>query len=271
VDGLIGRSFISRFALEIDYRDRIIRLHDPRHYKYSGPGRVIPLKFLGGLIATRASITLPGRDPLEADFVVDTGVRTTLVLNRPFAEDHKLLESLPKTFAATIGGGAGGECKGLVGRLESMQLGPFLIEEPVAAFSQDRSGVLAARSFAGIIGGQILRRCKVVFDYAGQKMILEPYADVPAPYEYDMSGTVLVASGPDFQEFVVQSVAEESPAAEAGLREGDLLRAIDDRPAAEFSLEDLRQLFRQEGARHRLDVQRGDERFRVELKLRRLI
>jgi hypothetical protein len=203
--------------------------------------------------------------------VVDTGSRGGLVLNRPFVEENKLVEALPKTFAATIGGGAGGECKGLVGRLESMQLGPFLLKEPVVALSQDRTGVLASPNFAGIIGGPILQRCRVFFDYQHEQLILEPYARVPAPYEYDMSGTFLIAEGPDFKRLKVQSVAEDSPAAEAGLRCGDVITAIDGRPAAEFTLEQVRQLLCQPGRECQLDVQRGDESFRVKLKLRRLI
>ena len=271
VDGLVGHSFIRRFVVEIDYAKRTIHLHDPNTYVYSGPGRAIPIKFLGHLVAVRASITVPGRDPIAGDFVVDTGSRGALVLNRPFVEQNKLVEAMPKTLAGTIGGGAGGECKGLVARLESMQLGPFLIKEPVVTLSQDRTGVLASPSFAGIIGGPILRRCRVFFDYQHKQLILEPYARVPAPYDYDMSGTFLIAEGPDFKRLKVQSVAEDSPAAEAGLRQGDVITAIDGRPAAKLTLDQVRQLFRQAGREYRLDVQRGDENFRVKLKLRRLI
>ena len=271
VDGLVGHSFIRHFVVEIDYAKRIIHLHDPDTYVYSGPGRAIPISFLGHLVVVRASITVPGRDPIAGDFVVDTGSRLALMLNRPSVEENKLIEALPKTFAATIGGGAGGECKGYVGRLESMQLGPFLIKEPVVTLSQDRTGVLASPSFAGIIGGPILRRCRVFFDYQHEQLILEPYVRVPAPYEYDMSGTFLIAEGPDFKRLKVQSIAEDSPAAEAGLRRGDIITAIDGRPAAEFTLEQVRQLFRQPERECRLDIHRGDEHFRVKLKLRRLI
>ncbi|HUU96046.1 MAG TPA: aspartyl protease family protein [Phycisphaerae bacterium] len=271
VDGLLGHSFIRRFAVEIDYANRTIHLHDPNTYAYSGPGRAIPIKFLGHLVVVRASITVPGRDPIAGDFVVDTGSRLALVLNRPFVEENKLVEAMPKTLAATIGGGAGGECKGYAGRLESMQLGPFLIRQPVVTLSQDRTGVLASPSFAGIIGGPILRRCRVFFDYQHAQLILEPYARVPAPYEYDMSGTFLIAESPDFKRLKVQSVAEDSPAAEAGLHRGDVITAIDGRPAAEFTLEQVRQLFKKPGRECRLDVHRGDEHFRTKLRLRRLI
>ena len=145
------------------------------------------------------------------------------------------------------------------------------LKEPVTVFSQDRTGVLASPSFAGIIGGPILRRCRVFFDYQHKQLILEPYARVPAPYEYDMSGTFLIAEGPDFKRLTVQSVAEASPAAEAGLHRGDVITAIDGRPAAKFTLEQVRQLFRQPGRECRLDIHRGDDHFRVKLKPRKLI
>ena len=271
VDGLIGRSFISRFVVELDYANTTMRLHDPTTFDYTGPGRSLPTKFRGGLLTTAGSITLPGGEPISGTFVIDTGARPALVLNKPFADEHKLLEKLPKALHTTIGGGAGGECRGYVGRLERMQLGPFQINEPVASCAQDRTGVLASPAFSGIVGGPMLRRCRVFFDYQGERMILEPYASKPTPYEYDMSGLFLTAKGPDFTQLTVMSVMEDSPAAEAGVRPGDVILTINGKPASGFTLEQLRTLLRQPGRKLRLELQRGEERLQISLTLRRLV
>ena len=47
---------------------------------------------------------------------------------------------------------------------------------------------------------------------------------------------------------VVNEVLAHSPAAEAGMREEDVLTAIDGRPAAEFTLEQTRALLRREAS-----------------------
>jgi membrane-associated protease RseP (regulator of RpoE activity) len=159
-----------------------------------------------------------------------------------------------------------------VGRLARVLLGGrLLVNQPTAVFSRDWTGVFNSRAFAGIIGGELLRRCKVIFDYRRRRMILEPYVRQPAPYEYDMSGTFLVADGPDFERFKVQSVAENTPAEEAGINVGDVVTTINGRPTSEYTLDQVRELFKKDGSECRLELERGEERFEVKLVLRRLV
>jgi hypothetical protein len=219
----------------------------------------------------RAQILLPGRDPIEGTFTVDIGSRGALSLTKPFTEAHHLLGSVRKTIRAPFGAGVGGETKQLLGRVRGLKLGRFLIEDPVTGFSQDVRGALASPDHAGLIGGEILRRFTVIFDYSCLKMILEPNAHFDEPYEYDMSGIFLIAEGPDFKRFKVHRVLEGCPAAEAGVREGDVIAALDGRPAAEFTLEQIRQLFKQERQEVLLSIQHGEESLQIRLKLRRLI
>ncbi len=55
------------------------------------------------------------------------------------------------------------------------------------------------------------------------------------------------------------------------MREGDVVSAIDGRLAAEFSLSQINQMFKQEGKEFLLDIVRGEEKKQLKLKLRRLI
>jgi hypothetical protein len=119
-----------------------------------------------------------------------------------------------------------------VGRWPSLQLGHFTLTDPVIHFAQDRKGAFASSDFGGVIGGELLRRFKVVFDYAHKRMILEPNAHLADRFDYDMSGIRLRAEGADLKQLKVIRLVENSPAVEAGLREGDLISAIDGRPAA---------------------------------------
>jgi hypothetical protein len=271
LNGTLGGAFFSRYTLEIDYPNRIVQFHDARTYKYGGPGVRYRIKFLNGLVTVRAAVVMPGGKPIEADFVVDTGARTALIFNSTFVEKHKLLDKLDKKFLATVGGGVGGECKGYVGRISSLRIGPLVMPKPVAVFSTDKTGVLASPSFAGIIGGGVLKRCRVVFDYANKALFLERTRRKPEPYEYDMSGMFLTAEGPKFKKFKVMSVVEGSPAAVVGLRRGDIITAINGRKAARFTLERIRRMFLREGREFRLEVQRGDKTIQVNFKTRRLI
>src|SRR5207245_627633 len=107
-------------------------------------------------------------------------------------------------------------------------------------------GAFASSDFSGVIGGELLRRFKVIFDYAHKQMILEPNASFADRFEYDMSGIRLRAEGDDFKTLRVRRVVENSPATEAGVREGDVISAVDGKPAAELTLSQINQMFKQE-------------------------
>jgi hypothetical protein len=267
--GILGYDFISRFVVEVDYAARQIHLYDPAAYTYTGPGERLPIILEGNVPFVRGLLVAPDREPVAAKLLIDTGARMALDLSRPFVEAHQLEPA--RTIVAPFGMGVGGETRQRVGRMAGLQLAGTTLRDVVTGFSQDVKGAGADPDSAGLIGGDVWRRFKLVLDYAHQCIYLEANAHAAEPFEYDMSGLFLRAEGAAFDQFKVHRVVADSPAAEAGLREGDSIVALDGRPAAGFSLEQVRQLFKEEGREVHLDVQREGEALPVGLKLRRLI
>jgi hypothetical protein len=271
-DGVIGYTLFSRYVVEIDYQSRVVNLYEPRLYQYSGAGENIPIKILSNLPFVRARIPSTARKPLEGEFIVDTGAgRFSVILNTAFVEANKLLAAAQKTIKEPGAEGVGGEVKMLVGRLNTVQVGSFTLADPVIHFAQDRKGAFGSSEFSGVIGGELLRRFKVIFDYSRKRMILESNASLADRFEYDMSGIRLRPEGADLKTLRVSRVVENSPATEIGIREGDLILAIDGKPVAEFSLHQINQMFKQEGKEYLLDIIRGEEKKQLKLKLRILI
>ena len=272
LDGLVGRDLFSRYVVEIDYVGKNISLYDPQTYTYLGAAESIPLTMRGEYLFVSAKIEMPGRAPLEGQFLVDTGGGlVTVILNAPFARSRNLPDPTKRAILDRSLSGLGGEVRLLVSRATSFALGKIAIREPIVYVSQDRGGALASSNFDGVIGGEILRRFKVIFDYPRRRLILEPNAHYGQPVEYDMSGMRLRAEGGDFRTFRVYQVLDNSPAAGAGLREGDMLAAIDGAPASRFSLDEIYQMLKQQGREYELSVRRGVEIFSVKIKLKRLI
>ncbi len=276
-DGLLGFDFISRFVVEIDYVNNTVSLHEPNSYRYSGDGEVVPLTLLeddsGGKVPlVRVRITQRGRGPIEGKFIADTAVRSSITFNTPFVNANELLRSAPETLRVPLGGGAMvRESKQSIGRLPLIQLGRFTFKKPVAVFFQDKQGVVASPEFDGVIGAEILRRFKVIFDYSRQRMILKPNSHLSDAEEYDMSGMLLISEGGDYKTFRIRRMIENSPATAAGLREGDIISAINGRSASNLTLEQVRKIFKQNGRTYRLTVKRDERHLRVQIKLRRLI
>lgn len=269
VDGLLGCDFFRRFVVEIDYATGRISLHDPRAYAYAGRGEAIPLEINEGHAYVSATLTAPGGERLNARFLVDTGFRLGLVLAAPFVEERGLRRTFPRAKPAMPVVGVGGESPGDVARAAGLQLGRYQLASPVVMLSRARSGVLSGDGFGGIIGADVLRRFKVVFDYSRQRMFVEPAANYSEPFGFDQSGLLLRTEA---RGFGVYRVMEESPAAEAGLRESDVIEAVDGRPAASYTLEQLRRmLMGPEGRVYELSVSRGGLSMKMTLKLRRMI
>jgi len=64
----------------------------------------------------------------------------------------------------------------------------------------------------------------------------------------------------------VRQVFENTPASEAGLRVGDVITTIDEKPVAELGLISIRQMFRIEGQEYHLIVKRENENLQMVIK-----
>ncbi|HUQ33030.1 MAG TPA: aspartyl protease family protein [Pyrinomonadaceae bacterium] len=271
VDGIIGYHLLSRFVVEIDYAARLIKLYKPQEFQYSGKGEIIPITFIGGHSVVSVRISLPGRESLEARCLLDTGASSEALMTSPFVESQKLLSGSVKTIREPPAAGLGGDTTTVIGRLDSLKLGRFILERPIVDFARDRKGALARTDIDGIIGGEVFRRFRVIFDYSRQRIILEPNSSFPEPYEATMSGIHLWAEGSDFRRFIVHRIVENSPASEVGLREGDQIISINGQNATSLTLYQLKQMFGQEGKEYILGVKRGRKIQQVKIKMRRLI
>jgi len=82
------------------------------------------------------------------------------------------------------------------------------------------------------------------------------------------SGVSLASDPPAMQRFRVMAVNPKSPGEEAGLLRGDYILEINNKPAAEFTLDEVRMVFRTDG-KHQLGVERAGKRVKLTLELKR--
>lgn len=271
LDGVVGFGLFGSYVVEVDYAAGKVNLYDPHGYAYSGSGTRLPLTVEDTHFYVPVRVAVDRHSAFEGKFMVDTGaVMSTLILNRPSVEKRGLLKPLGKRVLDRSLPGLGGETRQILSRASTVQLGGLTIRDPTISLSQDARGALASPDFDGVIGGELLRRFKVIFDSARRELILEPNAHFTEAYEHNMSGVGLRAEGENFGVVKVHSIIKDSPAAEAGLREGDVITAIGGEPISSFSLDRLYQMFKQEGREYQISIMRGRESVRVRLRLRRL-
>ena len=270
-DGVIGYDFINQFIVEIDYPNSLINLYNPRTYVYPGPGKVVPLLIAGRRTPLAVTnILLEGGRSVVSQLEVDTGGDSAFVIKSPFVKKHGLTRSLSTSIKGS-GVGAGGEQKRLVGRVERVQLGPFTLDKPVVNLEEEKEESGDGEDGDGIVGGEVLRRFKVILDYSHQRMMLEPNNWFKDPYEVAMSGIGFGSNEEDCKDRKVQEVEPNSPASAAGLQVGDIITAIDDKGINDIPSNDFEQLWKQNGKEIRLTIKRGTEILEKRIILRRLI
>jgi hypothetical protein len=268
-DGVLGYNIFHRFVVEIDYANQMINLYDPASYRYAGSGEVVPIRINDKKPYITATLTPIEGIAIQSNLHIDTGFGGGLSFNANFVRANNLLQSA-RTTIESFNRGAGGETATRVGRVKSLQFGRFTILNPTASFALEQGRGVRSDS-AGRIGGGTLQRFKVVLDYSRKQMILEPNANFNEPYEADMSGISLVAEKPDYKTFVVYKLTANSPATQAGVRTGDVILNVDSQPTSKFTLEQIREMFKQVGQERLLRVKRGNEMLEIQIKLRRLI
>jgi predicted metalloprotease with PDZ domain len=94
---------------------------------------------------------------------------------------------------------------------------------PITELVTSERGALADRYLAGNVGGAVLRRFRVTFDYAHERVYFAPGGDA-GPDSFDRAGLWLVPAG---KELLVEDVIPGGPAAAAGVIPGDRIEAVD--------------------------------------------
>lgn len=186
-DGVIGYDFIKAFIIELDYPNKVMTLHDPATYVYRGRGSIVPLDLKNRRTPQlKGTFTFGGKAPVAARLGLDTGEDSAFSLNTPFVEKQRILDTQQKT-GASFARGAGGIQQRVVGKARRVSIGVYSFKDVPIAFAQEKVGSGADTNEDGIIGGEILRRFRVIIDYSRNRMILEPNKSLKEPIEIDES------------------------------------------------------------------------------------
>jgi hypothetical protein len=269
-EGTLGADFLNQVVVEIDYGRETVRLYDPSSYHSASKATILPLTFAEGMPLIRAKFVEPKGKSLEGDFIINTALDTSVVFSNRYADAHKLYSSRMPTTSASDPELDNGASVALT-RLRSFQIGTYEAEDVLAAFPQTYPVPGGGAQIAGAIGGGMLRRYIVVFDFPHQQVIFTPSSRFRLFDQEDKSGLTLVAKGADLKRFEVEQVQPGSPGAEAGIQKGDVIAGIDDEPAADMTLASVRELFRQITHKYRVLVERNDKTIEVSLQLRHRI
>lgn len=245
VDGIVGTDLFEQYIVETDYELQVVRLHDPAHFSYAGPGHRVPFIFDRRRPVINAKLTADGKSA-DRPLLVDSGSQSAV-------DDEWIAES--KAVRSAQGGvGLGATYRTVFGRLSAVEIGPFRFT--------DVPGVSEGVS---LIGGEVLQRFTIIYDWPRQQLILEPHPFLTGSLAQSNASGLDLRQG-DAGAILIEDVGAGTPAERAGLKKADILVAIDGTPVRDFGFSRLFQLFKPFRA-YRLLILRGGATRTVDLVL----
>lgn len=235
IDGMFGPAVPWRFLTAIDYLHQTLTL--------SLEGRVRPA---GAAVPFAFNSTIP-TVPVTIDGIatradLDTGNRGQLFLTTPFLAAHPSLAAKATTPNGVTGFGVGGPSYGRLGRIATVQIGPYALHGVVGDFGTQTTGATADPFTSANLGGGTWNRFTLTLDYPHQRIYLAPNARYGTPFENDRSGLFIIAYHGGV---MVLDARPGTPAANAGLKKGDMIAQVDGRSASSYTLAQLRELLSQ--------------------------
>jgi membrane-associated protease RseP (regulator of RpoE activity) len=238
VDGMVGFELIRRMVTTIDYGRHTITFTDPKRFiADSALGVAVPFVFYDHLPDVAGTI-----GNLPATFNIDTGSRSEIDITSPFVAAHQLRERFTKGTSAVTGWGVGGPTRDYVVRLAALKLGTVKINDIVAGLSDAKHGSISNPNYDGNVGGGLLKRFVVTFDYAHEVMYLRRITPTPQDVgTFDRSGLWINAKDGGY---AITDVAKNSGGARAGLVVGDIITSIDGKTVRDEDLAGTRRMLR---------------------------
>ena len=219
IDGIIGHSLLSRYIVQLNYDSLKMYISSNGQFKYPKGGYLINA-YISTLPVHRAGIKDHRRyDPL---LLHDIGAGLCLMLSRDFAADSlyfkKRRRFRPKQ-ASTIGGKLYMDLT-----ISSyLRIGPYKFKNVPTIVFDDVHNITSYPYLGGLIGNDILRRFNVIYNYAQREIYIKPNSHFNEVFDYAYTGTELLY---DNGHIVIGPITPGSPAAAAGLEEGDVVVAI---------------------------------------------
>ncbi len=272
VHGILGADFLRRFIVKINYRKQVVTLYSPQHFTApKNRYKELPIEIVRNKPYIYTTASFGADTSLNLKLLYDTGASLAALLYTDTDPGMHLPESVIRSPIAI---GLGGFLEGYIGRLPSMQVGPYQLSNVVTNYQDLPPNIDSTytNNRNGIIGNLIMQRFIVIVDYFASKIYLAPTRSFKRKFEYDRSGITIVATGKNLGQYRVLNIISGSPADEAGVEIGDLIRKVNGVPTSLLSLGSIINKFqKKEGKRTRVVLKRGVEKIKVEFRLRKLI
>lgn len=270
VQGILGYELFSRFVIQVNYEKKVLIVQHPDTFKPKKKFDQIPIVVEDTKPYLSASVKLSNTSEVKVKLLVDSGASHGLILE---PNSDPLLKVPDKHIESLIGRGLGGIITGQIGRIKALQLGQYTINDVICNFPDPNSYMDSIKNNRhvfrnGAIGGEILSRFNVIFNFPGEKILFKKNSSFKKEFYFNLSGLTLKAKGSRLRKYEITDVRESSTAAGAGLKKGDIVLVVNGITATDLDLNSVNGLFNSKpGRRIYLEIERDGVRMKKEFRL----
>jgi len=262
IDGIIGYSVLNRYIVKIDYDSSKIEFWTKGAVKYPRGGFL--LRPLINTIPVQSLRVKDGRT-VSARFLYDMGAGLNMMLSTDFLKDSSLLDKKRKMYMKEAEG-LGGKIDMQMTVIKEVKLGPYRFRNvPIYVF-EDTYNITSYPFLGGLIGNDILRRFNVILNYDRRDIYLIPNSHFGENFDYSYSGMELYFEN---GQIIIGDVAKGGPAEAVGLKEGDLVVAVNKN--FNQNLQQYKAAIQNAGERIKVIVSRDGELIEYEFKVKSIL
>lgn len=307
IHGIIGYELFKSFTVRINYSSRKLTFYNATYYesKKCKNCEIFPLEFnmMKPYINVAVVLKEAPNKKVPVKLLIDSGGSDAMWL---FQNSHPDIVPPLKYFEDYLGEGLSGVVYGKRTMIESLQIGKFILKNPTVSYPDSLSVAHALRfkERNGSMGASILKRFIVTFDYKNNRLLLKKGSHFNDAFRYNMSGIELVYNGKVLVKekeayntlgayggnqqasnttvsintnykytfkptYKIYKVRPNSPAAIAGIQDGDVLIKINGKYTFNLQLEEIvHQFYKKENTKINVVIERNGMDYQYSFKLK---
>ncbi|PVX44936.1 aspartyl protease [Flavobacterium sp. 103] len=309
VNGIIGYQFFKDNLVRLDYASKKVIIYkndDEKRKKFEKKFSTIPITIEKFKPYLKGNVVMD-KGGVDVKLLVDIGNSDSIWLFQNLSE---LIKVPTKNFEDFLGKGFSGDIEGKRARIPEFSFEKYDFKSPIVAFPDSSSikSVRMVRDRVGSVGGEILKRFSVIFDYKNERLYLKKNSNFNEPFTYNKSGieikhnglqwvqetvkleTVPLSGGVTFDSsgknitndfkykfqlkpiYEIANIRKKSPAANSGLQVGDVIISVNKSPAYRYSLQKLNEMFKSEEDKWiYLEVERNNQILKFAFQLQDIL
>ena len=207
---------------------------------------------------------------LSAKLLVDSGASHGLFLETGSSPKIRIPE---KNVTSIIGRGIGGEISGQIGKIKALNLGRYKISNVITSFPDPNAYIDTLKTSQyifrnGSIGGEILSRFTVIYNFPGERIYLKKNSSYKKDFYYSLSGLTIRAKGSRLKNFEVTNVRPSSTSEQADVKVGDRILSVNGISASDLDLNSISGFLNSKpGRRISLQIERSGVKMKRQFRL----